>query len=135
VAHRIDKRAEGTQAFKALAKYHVETMEQRPEAARAYYMLLFESVLEMPDLRREFERIDESYRVMLAGLLRERMAKGAVRGDIDPGTHATLYLAMLRGVALQWVVDPTRIDLRATIGALETWLDATLTPPGPRKRG
>ena len=93
LAKRIDDRPEGTEALKALVRLQGETMGTRPEAMRAYYMLLFESVVEMPVLRKEFARIDESYRTLLGRILRERIAKGSIRDDIDVAAHANLLLA------------------------------------------
>jgi AcrR family transcriptional regulator len=124
----------GTGALKALVSVLRELMETRPEAMRAYYMLLFESVLEMPELRAEFERMDEGYRRLFARIIREQIARGTLRDDIDPATHAHLFLAMMRGVTVQWVLDPAKANPRKLGDALEFWLDAALAPRRRRKR-
>ncbi len=36
-----------------------------------------------------------------------------MRDDLDPDAEAALFVAMLRGVASQWMVDPSCFDLVA----------------------
>jgi hypothetical protein len=51
-----------------------------------------------------------------------------VRADVDISAHATLFLAMLRGITLQWMVDPESIDLPCVYKALDELLDRGLQP-------
>ena len=68
-------------------------------------------------------RILSSYyaglRDQIAGLLRTGRNEGVVRDDLDPEMLAILVFALVDGAALQWGVDPERIDpgrLRGSLG-------------------
>jgi AcrR family transcriptional regulator len=129
----LDDQASGTEALKATARTQRETIETSPEIIRVYYMLLLESVVEMPELRGELVRIDAGYRALFDRLLRDRMEKGTLRSDLDPRAHGHLFLAMLRGIALQWVLDPENTDVRELGAALDVWIESTFSPR-PKRR-
>jgi AcrR family transcriptional regulator len=111
----------GAAALSAIAHAHRQALEQTPEAVRAMYMLLFESLIDAPTLRREFAALDGRIRDANAGLLRE-----SASGEIDTEAHAALFLAMLRGITLQWLVHPGSLDLPRVYKALDHLLERGL---------
>ena len=116
----------GADALKAIAAAHRSALEQTPSAVRAMYMLLFESLIDAPELRREFEALDQRLRAGNQRLLQGAQAHGDVRTDIDAEAHAALFLAMLRGITLQWLVDPHAFDLGRVYAALDQLLERGL---------
>lgn len=118
----------GVEALGAIAHAHHRALTETPDAVRAMYVLLFESLLEAPALRQAFAALDARHRAGNAELLRAGIAAGSVRADLDPEAQATLFLAALRGIALQWLVDPTSIDLERAYGALDQLLARGLKP-------
>lgn len=111
----------GTAALSAIAHAHRQALEETPSAVRAMYMLLFESLIDAPTLRREFAALDRRIRDENAGLLRESAST-----EIDTEAHAALFLAVLRGITLQWLVDPESLDLPRVYKALDHLLERGL---------
>ncbi len=74
----------------------------------------FRLLLDPPDLPEPIEGIadlTDEQNGKLAGALRDGMAEGTIRADIDPDQTATLLWAMLNGVlALTWRTDRLRLD-------------------------
>lgn len=79
----------------------------------AFFVLLGESLGPDPRLRVAFIRADETFRRYVQVMLQ----KAQTLGEIDPsiGTHAmaTLLVGMLRGVAIQYCVNPVAFEIEA----------------------
>jgi AcrR family transcriptional regulator len=116
----------GIAALVATADAHRQALERSPEGVRAMYMLLFESLIEAPELRREFALLDARLRRGTERLLREGIPERQVRGDIDVAAYTTLFLAILRGITLQWMVDPDAVELTRVYAAFEELLERGL---------
>lgn len=116
----------GKSGLIATAAAHQQALRESPAAVRAMYMLIFESLIEAPELRQEFAALDTRLREATEQLLRSGIPAGEVRDDVDVYAHSTLFLAMLRGITLQWMVDPDAIDLPRVYKALEELLDRGL---------
>jgi AcrR family transcriptional regulator len=118
----------GAEALQSVAHVHREAIEQSPQAVRALYMLMFESLIDMPDVKVTLGQLDRRLRAGAENRIRSGIEKGTVRADVDVGAQATLFLAVLRGITLQWLVEPEAIDLPRVYAALDDWLDRGLAP-------
>jgi len=116
----------GADALKAIAAAHRTALEQSPSAVRAMYMLLFESLIDAQELRREFVALDQRLRADNAALLRAAQPPDQTHDDVDAEAQAALFLAMLRGITLQWLVDPQALDLPRVYAALDHMLERGL---------
>ena len=56
-------------------------------------------------------------------------ATGVVRADVDPRAEAVVFLGVLRGVTMQWLLDPERVDIVAALTQYGATLDRTLGVP------
>jgi AcrR family transcriptional regulator len=54
---------------------------------------------------------------------------GQIRSDLDPKIWAVIYLAEIRGVAQQWLVDPKNIDLNRVVQEVMTAILLCVKPP------
>lgn len=61
-------------------------------------------------------------------------AEGKVRTDLDPAQLAREVIATLDGLHLQWLLDPTEVDLKEVLGAYAERLEAEISAPR-RPRG
>lgn len=73
----------------------------------------------------------------LIELLRERIAagqrQGAVAGSVDADMAARLFLAVVDGMQIQWLLDPENVDMVAAFNAFWDGLLSTgQHPPAPR---
>ena len=115
----------GTDALKVIAAAHRRALEQYPDRVRALYVLLFESLIDAPDLRREFAGLDQRMRASQRTMLRAARPDEPP-DDVDLEAQSVLFLAMLRGITLQWLVDPDALDLPRVYAALERLLERGL---------
>jgi len=72
---------------------------------------MFEATGPTPDLQPEFRALHVRFRADIEKLLREGIASGEVRADIDPAAQAVLILGTQRGIAFQWLLDPGAFSL------------------------
>ncbi len=118
----------GVEALAAVAGVHRKAIERTPDGVRALYMLLFESLVDMPELRREMGRLDRQLREGTERSLRAGVKAGTIRAHVDVPAQAALFLGVLRGITLQWLIDPNALDLERVYRGLEAWLDHGLSP-------
>ena len=116
----------GAEALRAVAASHRAAVEQSPQGVRALYMLFFESLIDMPELRVTLGQLDQKLRENAGNFVRSGIAQGITRPDVDVEAQAVLFLAVLRGITLQWLVAPDAIDLPRVYAALDAWLERGL---------
>jgi AcrR family transcriptional regulator len=99
-----------------IAKLHclIDAFFRSPSTVgKAFFLLLGESLGPDPRLRVAFVRADETFRRYVQVMLQ----KAQTIGEIDPsiGTHAmaTLLVGMLRGVSMQYCVNPEAFEIEA----------------------
>ena len=88
-----------------------EQARERPTELKAFYLLLFEALGPLPELRPAFRTLHARLRTGAAEWIEAGMAAGDVRQDIDPQAQAALYIGAFRGVMYQWLLDPEQVDL------------------------
>lgn len=99
--------------------------------SRAFFVLWVESI-STPELARVFRERDARFRADLAADVEAGLAAGHVRLDADPWLVATSVVGQLRGIALQYLVDPGSVDLPGLSQALAMqWRAALEAPSGP----
>ncbi len=118
----------GARALAAVARVHRQAIEESPEAVRALYMLMFESLVDMPELRQELGALDQRLRERTAARMRAGQERGNVPPDLDVDAVGVLFLAMLRGITLQWLSNPSALDLPRVYAALEDLLERACRP-------
>jgi len=97
-----------------------------PSAMRALYILMFEALKPEPAVLHERMRaIHASERLRAEDALERGIAAGTVVPGIDAKATGQLVVAVLRGSAYQWVLDPA-FDFDGTLRALEAHLEHTL---------
>jgi AcrR family transcriptional regulator len=92
----------------ALWRHYQHVVRDRPELRRVLLYLIFESAEGRPELRARLQRLYRGVRELFAEGLR-----GEVRDDMERQRLATISIATLDGLFLQWLLDPEAIDLAA----------------------
>lgn len=108
---------------------YLDRMMHRPEPSHVMLVLAAESMSEAPELRDAVKESWRSFRATIAAMLEAGIRDGSVRPDIDPVTHAATLHAILRGIVLQYFVDPEEINLKKVQSAVSALLDRDLAPP------
>src|SRR2546426_10834633 len=103
----------GLEALCEMGDTYLRELTAREERLRALYVLMGEALGPVPELRSVFAQLNESIRSAAGGCIRRGIEEGQIRPDVDPGAGAALFLALLRGGAMQWLLDPGAVDLAA----------------------
>ena len=116
----------GIDALRTLLAVYLDTVERAPNSIRAYYALLMQANGSQPALRAKVAELHRAERESIAGWLAAGQAAGTVRTDVDVRAEAAVFLGVLRGVTVQWLVDPDGVDLVAALTEYGSTLDRTL---------
>lgn len=82
-------------------------------AGKAFFVLLGASLGADPQLRAAFDRADKMFRRYMQTHLQEAQAIGEIDASIDTQAMATLLVGMLRGVAMQYCINPKAFEIEA----------------------
>jgi AcrR family transcriptional regulator len=120
LSERVDK--VGVPALQAILSAYLDACDRAPKRIRAYYALLREADGPVPAVRETIRKLHATERKHIAELIRA----GSVRRDVDPDAEATAFLGVMRGVTMQWLLDPKGVDLVGTLTQYGVSLERTL---------
>jgi AcrR family transcriptional regulator len=76
----------------------------------------------------------EQWRTFIAGLFREGIASGEIRGDVNPGELAAIVVAIFDGLTLQESLTKTSVDWRRVLATLRLVLiEGIVAAPRPQE--
>jgi AcrR family transcriptional regulator len=116
----------GVDALRATLDVYLDAVSRRPQNIRAYYALLREADGPVSAVRDHIVKIHRDERVAITAWIADGQRAGVVRADVDPRAEAVLFLGVLRGVTMQWLLDPKRVDIVAALTQYGATLDRTL---------
>jgi AcrR family transcriptional regulator len=120
---------EGRSGLRAVligADTYLDALERGSETVRAYYVLMAESLGLVPEVRPIFARANREFRAVVEGWIRDGIEAGEIRDDVQAAAHAASVVGTLRGIALQWLVDPAGIDFALLRSELRDSLEKAL---------
>jgi hypothetical protein len=111
-----------------LVRAYFQALEHPKPAGRARLMLWADAVATgSPDVRTPMVASDREFRDELAKRIERGVASGEFAADVDPAGLATVIVGMLRGVALQSMLDDD-VDLDACRAEVEQVLRRRILP-------
>jgi AcrR family transcriptional regulator len=123
-------------ALVGFARSYLAAMCGHFQEGRAFLVMWGAALPEEAGLQSVIAARDAQFRFGIESLLRLGQQKKTIKTGIDPGGLAIVVVAMLRGIAAQFLVDADSVDLAATGDACEQMLRHTLSPASaPRGRG
>jgi AcrR family transcriptional regulator len=117
----------GIDALCDLIDNHRSAIE-RDEGIRAFYALLFEVLGPIPQLLPQFQQLHRDFRADIERILRTGIEAGTIRADIDPQAQAVILIGVMRGIAIQWLLERDAFPLKATYEAVKANLRRSLAP-------
>lgn len=119
---------------------YLEGMDDPPVNARAFFVLMMESIGPAPQIRHVFAQLGARWQDALQRLIEKGQAQGSMRAEADARREAQLLIAAVRGLRTQSMLDPAASDIAAAIAALKQGLAARLAvlpkrKPASRPRG
>jgi AcrR family transcriptional regulator len=116
----------GLDALLAVVDAYLGGIDHSRGTGRAFYVLMAESIGPVPEIRETFATANREFRAYVERGIKDGIEAGDIRPDIDLAAEAGMIVGALRGIALQWLVDPDGVDLRATRRELRQTLERSL---------
>jgi len=116
----------GLDALLAVVDAYLGGMDLSVGTGRAFYVLMAESLGPVPEIRDTFALADGEFRAFLERHITDGIKAGDIRPDVDPAARSAMIVGALRGISLQWLVDPNGLDLRAATRELRQTLELSL---------
>jgi AcrR family transcriptional regulator len=101
---------------------------ERDDGIRAFYAILFEVLGPIPQVLPEFQKLHREFRADIVTALRAGIENGSIRADIDVEAQAVTLLGVLRGIAIQWLLERDAFSLEATYETVKSNLRRSLAP-------
>lgn len=109
---------EGLEGLTARIEAHLASAMASWDATSALFLLYFESLTVVPELRPRVTAVGHAYRTALRDLIRQGQARGEIRPEVDPDVEATALFGAIRGTIAQWLFEPKTIDLKSVARSL-----------------
>lgn len=105
----------GIDGVLGLVKGYLGQLLNDPRRSRVVLILTVESIAGQPALKAAIQLLNAVLRDSLREQLVQGQQDGSIRVDLDPTTEALVLAGILRGLTVQWLADPTGVELlRAT---------------------
>ncbi|UVE18701.1 TetR/AcrR family transcriptional regulator [Pseudomonas sp. LS44] len=124
----VPQRSEGLAVLKGFVSVYLGRRDNEWTNTRALLALMAEAVTEDSETAQVLGEYNRSVQEYLARQVRTGIANGEIRSGIDPLSIAALILGSMRGMMLQYLLDPPAIDLAALQKQLLDFLDSALAP-------
>jgi len=114
ITDQIGDAIEQDSAIESLKSYitiYLQEVGKREGSLTALYVIMGEALGSADDIRAEVAAFNERARIRMSGIIQRGINNGEFRSDIDAKSMAVLIKGMLRGVAMQYLLDPDAVDL------------------------
>lgn len=98
--------ARGLAALRVVADTYLDLVQSPDPLGRVHLVVWTEAIARASERRSYRVAWDRYFRSAFAQLIRDALEDGTVRADVDPDAMATVVVGMLRGVALQLMLEP-----------------------------
>jgi AcrR family transcriptional regulator len=98
--------AQGADAVRLVAQTYLDLVQGPDPVARVHLVVWSEAVARGSGKRPYRASWDGLFRSTLVAMIVAGMDDGSIRGDVDPESVAVIIVGLLRGVALQLMLDP-----------------------------
>lgn len=117
--------SQGLDLLLDVIRFCIDDAIDNPESLRAYQTILING-LTRPELKPLVDRMVQQSINDIAGLIAQAQQLGEVRADADPYAEASIIIASMRGVMLQWLINPDHVSLSRVRDSLVTNVRTTL---------
>jgi len=128
-----DQPEDEREALTQIARKYLDAVRDSGDVVRAFFVMWGAANAAGSPLRPVFVTDDDRFRSAIEALVERGRARGTIRGDVDPVGFAVSYVALLRGVAAQYLIDE-RVDLIAAGATCERFVELMVAPEGAGRR-
>jgi AcrR family transcriptional regulator len=131
--HALRRPAPGEEADTLLAiiSAYVDRAAQSAAESRAFFVMWGAAFPEDSPLRPVFIAGDRRFRDGIEALVRAGQSHGSIDAAVDPQGFAAAFVALLRGIGAQAVVDPAGVGTAGAKAAAVSFIRSALAPQRP----
>ncbi len=118
----------GLDAVLSLADRYLAGLEDYLPHTRALYILMFESLGQLPAIRPAVKSLTDNFTDLMRELLANGQTSGEIRADINPQSMAIHIVCLLRGITQTWLLSDEALDIAAARAEVAQTLTARLEP-------
>ncbi len=101
----------GMKRFMDSAEAYLKAAESNTVMMRAIFRLMQESYTSCPELLPYFQKFDASVRKIIQDAVKVDQKNGKVGKKLNPKAFSVIYVGLLRGIAIQYFINPKDIDM------------------------
>lgn len=102
----------GIDAMCAAIDAYVSFVSDAPRDTRVLHILLCAAAAPQSNFQETAKHVYERQREDVVAWVRQGIAEGSIRSDIDPRSESAKFVAFLSGITYLWLLDPAVIDFR-----------------------
>lgn len=102
---------EATAAIESYIEIYLKEVTLREGPMRALYVIMGEAIGAVPDIRSQIAQLNTNARNFLAEHIQRGVDQGAFSKETNPQAAAALIIGALRGVVMQYLMDPQEFDI------------------------
>jgi AcrR family transcriptional regulator len=125
----------GLEALLVTIDTYLDAVVRSGHLGRAYYELLGESIGLVPEIHETFVEADRALRAGVERTVLSAVRAGEMPRETDAKAFAVFIVGLLRGVVLQWLLAPSRFDLRAVRAEIRRTLERAYARPKGERDG
>jgi len=120
---RLSKQSEETstvsQQLDQFVRMYLEDVAEQGARIRALYVIMGEALGALPEISEEVNRVNGVFRGEIKDYLKRGVSLEEFNGELDPEIVSTLMVGLLRGISMQILFEPDRLDLAKVIHATQ----------------
>lgn len=113
----------GLEALLVTVDTYLDSVVKSEHLGRAYYELLGESIGLVPEIHATFVEADRALRAGVERTVASAQRAGQIPEDVNAKAFAVFIVGLLRGIVLQWLLDPSGCDLAAVRAEIRRTLE------------
>lgn len=120
------QQASATESVENYIDIYLTEVTLREGPMRALYVIMGEALGAVPEIRQSIADLNAGARSILINLLEQGIEQGEFRDDLDTETAAALIIGALRGLVMQYLIDPKRLKLKSMRATVQATVIASL---------
>jgi AcrR family transcriptional regulator len=125
--HLVDPESPDFKAMLDVLHQLVTDNQQKPAIIRLFTVLVAESIRADHPSHDHFVNRYNLGRQVYSQLFRRLQDEGQIRTDIDPEQIGILFLSIMDGLQVQWLLDPENVDMTESFTLFSTMISNFLT--------
>jgi len=109
--------------LKTLGALYLKSVKTKSDLIMALFRLMNDSYSTHKELKSQFSDYDNKARGIIIELLEKGIKSGEIKSTIDPSGVAVFFVGILRGTALQYFIDESKVDLEQMGSMIADMLD------------